>query len=233
MLGRLLLILVGCALIGASAVVLPLWVELPSARPVKAELAALSAKRGAEWVALDRVPRALQEAVVATEDARYYEHRGLDVLGTARASLANVRAGRLVQGGSTLSQQLGKRYLEREDRTVERKLLVLGMAFKLEWAYSKQDILEMYLNSVYFGPYAYGVGSAARVYFGKPVEALTLAESTLLAGLPQAPSLYDPVKGLERVKARQAVVIAAMTRAGYLTDEQARSVRTTRTALDR
>ena len=150
-----------------------------------------------------------------------------------RAGIANAQAGRPVQGGSTLSQQLAKRYLEREEPTVERKLVVLGMAAKLELAYSKADILEMYLNSVYFGPYAYGLGSAARVYFHKPVEELDLPESTLLAGLPQAPSLYDPINRLDRVKARQAVVIAAMARAGYLTDDQALALRSTQTVLDR
>jgi membrane peptidoglycan carboxypeptidase len=233
MLARIFPLLLGCALVVAAAVLVPPMRELPSARPAKADLLALARGNGAEWVTIDRVPQSLQDAIVATEDARFYEHRGLDILGTLRATLANLQAGRLVQGGSTLSQQLAKRYLEREDRTVERKLLVLGMAFKLELAYSKKDILEMYLNSIYFGPYAYGVGNAARVYFRKPVEALNLAESTLLAGLPQAPSLYDPLHRLERVKARQGVVITAMARAGYLTDDQASVARTTPTALDR
>jgi penicillin-binding protein 1A len=149
-----------------------------------------------------------------------------------RATLANLRAGRPVQGGSTISQQLAKRYLERTDRTAERKLLVLAMTAKLELHYDKADILEMYLNSIYFGPYAYGIGSAARVYFHKPVADLTLPESTLLAGLPQAPSLYDPIHQLARVKARQRVVIAAMARAGYLTPAEAEAAQTARTSLD-
>jgi membrane peptidoglycan carboxypeptidase len=233
MLSKLLPFLIGLALIAGLAVVVPLVRELPPAGPAKADLQALARSRGAEWVPLSRVPRALQEAIVATEDARFYDHRGLDLVGMLRAGLANLRAGRPVQGGSTLSQQLAKRYLEREEPTVERKLLVLGMAVKLELAYSKADILEMYLNSVYFGPYAYGVGSAARVYFRQPVDDLGLAECTLLAGLPQAPSIYDPLHRLDRVKARQAVVIAAMARAGYLTDEQAVAIRGTPTALDR
>jgi penicillin-binding protein 1A len=175
----------------------------------------------------------MQQAIVATEDARYYEHPGLDLLGMLRATAANVQAGHPVQGGSTLSQQLAKRYLNRDDRTLERKLLVLAMTAKLELTYDKPDILEMYLNSIYFGPYAYGIGSAARVYFHKAPADLSLAESTLLAGLPQAPSLYDPVNRLDRVKQRQAVVIAAMVRAGYLTPEQAPAIQATPTALDR
>jgi membrane peptidoglycan carboxypeptidase len=219
--------------VAALALLVPLLRELPSARPVKADLTELARTRGATWVPIDRVPQPLREAIIATEDSRFYEHRGVDLLGTARAIAANLRAGRLVQGGSTLSQQLAKLYLERYDISVERKLLVLGMAVKLELTYSKDEILEMYLNSVYFGPYAYGIGSAARVYFGKPVEALDLAESTLLAGLPQAPSLYDPIYQLDRVKVRQGVVIAAMTRAGYLTADQASAASTARTALDR
>lgn len=206
--------------------------EVPSAGPAKSELMAQARAQRAEWVPLNQVPASMQQAIVATEDARFYEHRGLDVLGMIRAMLANAQARRPVQGGSTISQQLAKRYLERTDPTAERKLLVLAMTAKLELRYDKADILETYLNSIYFGPYAYGIGSAARVYFRKPVADLTLAESTLLAGLPQAPSLYDPITQLGRVQARQAVVIAAMERAGYLTPQEAEAARTARTALD-
>ena len=195
MLGRLLLIVFLCALIGAAALVLPLWRELPPARPVKAELAALSAQRGAEWVALDRVPRALQEAMVATEDARFYEHRGLDVLGTARASLANVREGRWCREAARSASSSANAISSAKTGPSSGSCWWWEWRFKLEAAYNKQDILEMYLNSVYFGPYAYGIGSAARVYFGKPVEALTLAESTLLAGLPQAHRSTTQSKG--------------------------------------
>jgi penicillin-binding protein 1A len=225
-----LLVLLG--LLAAGIFLVPLAREPPSARPVKTELVELTRLRGGEWITLDQVPRELQEAIIATEDSRFYDHRGLDIWGSIRAVLANVRAGRPVQGGSTISQQLAKIYLEREDRTLERKLVVIGMALKLEWAYGKRDLLEMYVNSVYFGPYAYGVGRAARVYFHKPVSDLNLAESTVLAGLPQAPSIYDPINRLDRVKARQSVVIAAMTRAGYLTDDEANAVRRARTRLD-
>ncbi len=232
MLRGLAAILLAAGLLAVLGPGLALARAAPSAAPVRAELEAVARARGAEWVPLTEVPRALQEAIVATEDARFYEHRGIDVLGMARAAWANLRARRPVQGGSTITQQLAKLYLGRHDRTLERKLLVLALAVKLEHAYSKADILEMYLNSVYFGPYAYGIGSAARVYFQKPVRDLTLAESTLLAGLPQAPSLYDPLHQLDRVKARQAVVLAAMTREGYLTEAEAIQVRRARTALD-
>jgi membrane peptidoglycan carboxypeptidase len=225
--------LVGLTLLGGLAVAVPLVRELPGAGPAKSDLQDLARQRGGDWVPLGRIPTSVQAAIVATEDARFYDHRGLDLIGMARATIANLSAGHPVQGGSTLSQQLAKLYLAREEPTVERKLLVLAMAAKLELAYSKADILEMYLNSVYYGPYAYGIGSAARVYFRKPVEDLDLAESTLLAGLPQAPSIYDPLHRLDRVKARQAVVIAALTRAGYLTDAQAGELSRTPTTLDR
>lgn len=219
-------------LLGALVLGVSLVRELPSAGPVRAELQEQARARGAEWVPLAQVPRALREAVIATEDARFYEHQGLDLLGFVRATVANVEAGRPVQGGSTISQQLAKRYLGREEFTLHRKLLVMAMAVRLERSFGKDALLEMYLNSIYYGPYAYGVGNAARVYFRKPSSELNLAEATLLAGLPQAPSLYDPLHRLDRVKARQEVVIAAMTRQGYLTDEQARQVRVTPTALD-
>jgi penicillin-binding protein 1A len=230
---RLVPFLLAVGLLGGLAALAPVLQALPPAAPVKGELMGLARERGGEWVPLARIPRAVQQAVIATEDARFYEHRGLDVVGMARALLANLRAGRPVQGGSTLSQQLAKHYLEREDPTVERKLLVIGMAMKLELAYSKADILEMYLNSVYYGPYAYGIGSAARVYFKKAPADLNVAEATLLAGLPQAPSVYDPLRRLDRVKQRQAIVIGAMVRAGHLSEEQATTLRSARTALDR
>ncbi|HZR99346.1 MAG TPA: biosynthetic peptidoglycan transglycosylase [Chloroflexota bacterium] len=225
-------LLLAATLLGAIGGAAYLWHEAPPAGPVKRDLMAQASAQHAEWVPLARVPATVQQAIIATEDARFYEHRGLDLLGMLRATLANLRAGRPVQGGSTISQQLAKRYLERTDPTAERKLLVLAMTAKIELLYSKADILEMYLNSIYFGPYAYGIGSAARVYFHKPVADLTLAESTLLAGLPQAPSLYDPLHRLDRVKARQTVVIAAMERAGYLTPAEADAARRARTALD-
>jgi membrane peptidoglycan carboxypeptidase len=224
--------LLAAALFVALAGTIYLLREVPSAGPAKSELMAQASARHAEWVPLDQVSTSMQQAIIATEDARFYEHRGLDVLGTMRAMLANLRAGHPVQGGSTISQQLAKRYLERTDPTAERKLLVLAMTAKLELRYDKAEILEMYLNSIYFGPYAYGLGSAARVYFHKPATDLTLAESTLLAGLPQAPSVYDPLHDLRRVKTRQGVVIAAMVRTGYLTPGEAEAARTARTALD-
>jgi membrane peptidoglycan carboxypeptidase len=217
--------LLAAALFVALAGTIYLLREVPSAGPAKSELMAQASARHAEWVPLDQVSTSMQQAIIATEDARFYEHRGLDVLGTMRAMLANLRAG-------TISQQLAKRYLERTDPTAERKLLVLAMTAKLELRYDKAEILEMYLNSIYFGPYAYGLGSAARVYFHKPATDLTLAESTLLAGLPQAPSVYDPLHDLRRVKTRQGVVIAAMVRTGYLTPGEAEAARTARTALD-
>src|SRR5579883_899738 len=223
-------VLTGLATLAAGALLVR---ELPPAAQVRADLLEQARARGGQWVPLAQVPQVLRDAIVATEDARFYQHRGLDLLGVARAALANLEAGRPVQGGSTITQQLAKRYLGREDPTLHRKLLVMAMALKLELAYSKDELLEMYLNSVYFGPYAYGIGAAARVYFQKPVSALNLTEATLLAGLPQAPALSDPLHRLDRVKARQDVVLSAMTRHGFLTAEQARQARATPTALDR
>ena len=162
------------------------------------------------FVALPQIPKSLREAVIATEDARFYSHHGVDPTGIARAIYQNFRRRRIVEGGSTITQQLAKVLFLTPDKSLERKLKEALLAFLLERRYSKDRILELYLNQIYFGQGAFGVEAAARTFFGKPVGELTLSESALLAGLPKAPTTYSPFDHPEAAKRRRATVLARM-----------------------
>jgi penicillin-binding protein 1A len=176
---------------------------------------------------LARIPKSLKDAIIATEDRRFYSHWGVDPVGIARAVYQNYRRGRIVEGGSTITQQLTKVLFLTPDKSLERKLKEAVLAVELERRYSKTRILEMYLNQVYFGHGAYGVEAAARTYFGKSVSELTLQESALLAGLPRAPSSYSPFEHPDVARRRREVVLRRMVEFGVLKDaESARLAKT-------
>lgn len=179
-----------------------------------------------EPVQLADLPAHLPAAVLATEDRRFYDHFGLDPLGVARALVTNLRHGQVVQGGSTITQQLAKIAFLTSERTLKRKVQEALLALWLEANFSKAQILTLYLNRVYLGSGAYGVDAAARKYFSKPAAEVTLAEAALLAGLLKAPSYYAPTRSLERARERAGVVLAAMQDAGVLDAESARLART-------
>jgi penicillin-binding protein 1A len=183
---------------------------------------AVLAERGAahDYMPLDLLPAHVVGAVVATEDRRFYEHWGLDEAGLIRAFFANLRAGRFAQGGSTLTQQLAKNLFLSPERTLTRKLEELVLAIWLELKLSKHDILELYLNRVYFGAGAYGIEAAAQRYFDKSARELTLAEAALIAGLLKAPSKYSPVSSPGAARTRGRSVLAKMRAAGVITAEQ-------------
>ena len=147
-----------------------------------------------EAIDVGDLPPNVPRAVIAVEDRRFYDHGGVDVFGLARAMLANIRAGRIVQGGSTITQQLAKNLFLKPDRTLRRKVREVLLAFWLERKFTKDQILTLYLNRVYFGAGTYGVDAAARRYFGKPAKDLTLYEGAVLAGLLKAPSRYNPTR---------------------------------------
>ena len=174
------------------------------------------------FVPLAQIPKALREAIIATEDARFYSHYGVDPMGIARAVYQNFRRGRIVEGGSTITQQLAKVLFLTPDKSLERKLKEAVLALELERRYPKDRIIEMYLNQIYFGHGAFGVEAAARTFFGKSVTELSLAESTLLAGLPKAPSTYSPFEHPEAAKRRRATVLARMVDVGSLPAPQAK-----------
>ena len=166
---------------------------------------------------LPEIPKNLTQAVIATEDARFFEHPGLDIVGILRAAWTNIRhGGRKVQGASTITQQLARSLFLSSERTFDRKLRELILAYKMELVLTKEQILEMYLNQIYFGQGAYGVAAAAQSYFGKELPDLTLAEAAFLAGLPKSPNHYSPFKAYDRAKKRQEHVLFRMGEAGFI-----------------
>jgi len=177
-------------------------------------------------VPLAHIPKALQWATIATEDATFYQNPGMDARAILRAVWINVQGGEVLSGGSTITQQLARTLVfspnERRARTLRRKLRELFLAIRLTRHYSKDEILALYLNEIYYGNLAYGVEAAAQAYFGKSAQDLDLAECALLAGLPQAPALYNPLENLERAKERQALVLDLMVKQGYISEEDAR-----------
>lgn len=167
------------------------------------------------------VPRQLIDAVVAIEDERYWAHAGVDLQALARALIADLQAGSIAEGGSTITQQYLKNVVLTPDVTLDRKLTEAALAVRLEEGLSKEDILERYLNTVYFGDGAYGVGTAATHYFGKAAADLNLGEAALLAGLIQSPGSTDPYRNPDAALARRRVVLERMTRLGWITQEEA------------
>jgi len=184
------------------------------------ELIASLYRENRDTVPLDEIPAALQRAVIAIEDERFYQHRGVDVRGTARALWRNLLARELREGGSTITQQLARSVFLTQKRQFSRKLAEMMLAVEIERRLTKAEILERYLNQVYFGQGAYGVEMAARVYFGKRAKDLSLAESALLAGLIRAPNIYSPHQNPELAKARQRVVLERMMHLGHITPQQ-------------
>lgn len=175
------------------------------------------------FVPLARIPRQVQQAILDTEDANFYQHGAISLKGMARAALRNLRSAKLKEGGSTITQQLAKSLFLSPERTLSRKLKELQLAQEIERRYSKDKILEMYLNAIYFGSGAYGIEAAARTYFGKSVGQLTLTEAGLLAGLPKAPSAYSPFNDLKRAKQRRDYVLGRMAKEGHISGGQARA----------
>jgi len=174
------------------------------------------------FVPLAQIPQSLRDAIVATEDRRFYSHWGIDPIGIARAVVQNYRRGRIVEGGSTITQQLTKVLFLTPDKSLERKLKEAVLALELERRYSKDRILEMYLNQVYFGHGAYGVEAAARTYFGKSVSELNVREAALIAGLPRAPSSYSPFEHPQAAKLRRELVLRRMVEYGTIKDAEAK-----------
>ena len=174
---------------------------------------------------LDKLPKQVIQAFIAAEDRRFYQHHGVDYLGLMRAIGRNVSKGEMLEGGSTLTQQLARMVFLNQDRSLIRKIREAMLAQKLEREVSKDQILEKYLNMVYLGSEAYGVGDAAWVYFSKPVSELTLGESAMIAGLPPAPSDYSPIVNADVAKIRRNIVLERMEEQGFITADQASKAR--------
>ncbi|BAS28327.1 transglycosylase domain-containing protein [Limnochorda pilosa] len=171
-------------------------------------------------VTIDQVPQSLKDAVVAIEDRQFYNHHGVNVAAIVRAVVADLRAGAKVQGGSTITQQLAKNVFLTHDKTFTRKLREVLWAIQIERKYAKEEILEAYLNEIYWGPGIYGVQAASQFYFGKPVSELTLAESALLAGIIRNPGTYSPITRPEAAVSRRNLVLEVMAELGYITPRE-------------
>ena len=172
-------------------------------------------------VPVSRMPKQLIQAFVAAEDANFFKHKGIDIASIFRAAIKNIKAGGIVQGGSTITQQVAKSLLLTPERKFERKFKEAILAYRMEKRLSKEEILYLYLNQIFLGHGAYGVQAAAENYFDKDVEELSLAESSMLAGLPKAPSRYSPYSHYDRAKERQIYVLGRMVREGFITENEA------------
>ena len=182
-------------------------------------------KNISHYVTIDDMPNFLLQAVVSVEDTRFYKHKGFDIFGIARAVLVNVEAGEIQEGASTITQQTVKNLFLTSDKTFTRKAEELILSMNMEKDFDKDKILEIYLNVIYFGSDFYGIYDAAKGYFGKKPADLTIAECAMLAGLPNAPSLYSPYVDFHLAKKRQLVVIDAMEKMGVITKSEAENAR--------
>jgi penicillin-binding protein 1A len=171
-------------------------------------------------VAIGEVPDVLKTAILAAEDERFYEHAGIDYIGVLRAAYMNLVSGGRRQGASTITMQVARNFFLSSEKTLTRKLYEALLAFKIEHSLSKEQILELYVNQIYLGQRAYGFGAASQIYFGKALDKLSLAETAMLAGLPKAPSLYNPIANPQRAKQRQHYVLRRMAELGHITAAQ-------------
>ena len=171
-------------------------------------------------VTLDQIPPVMVKAFIATEDSRFYEHHGVDPVGIFRAASVALFSGHASQGASTITQQLARNFFLSPERTLTRKIKEVFLAIRIEQLLTKDEILELYLNKIYLGYRAYGVGAAAQVYFGKSVDELSLSEIAVIAGLPKAPSTFNPLYSLDRATSRRNVVLSRMLSENYITQAQ-------------
>src|SRR4030043_447049 len=174
-----------------------------------------------EVISLDRVPNHLIQAFVAGEDARFFQHKGLDYLAILRALFRNIFSGEFVQGGSTITQQVVKSLLLSPEKSFARKIREAILTYRIEKHLTKEEILFLYLNQIYLGHGAYGVAAAAESYFAKTIEDLNIAESAVLAGLPQAPSKYSPYHNPQQAKKRQVYILNRMVEEGFISSNEA------------
>ena len=232
-----LALLAGAAALGAGILVLVILLALPNLpsldvlteyqpkiplRVYSAE-GALIGEFGEErrsLISMAEVPETLKLAIISAEDERFYQHTGIDYLGVLRAAYSNLLAGGRRQGASTITMQVAKNFFLSSEKTLTRKLYEVLLAFKIEHSLTKDQILQLYINQIYLGQRAYGFGAAAQGYFGKSLEKLTLPEVAMLAGLPKAPSTYNPIANPQRAKQRQQYVLRRMRELEHITPEQ-------------
>lgn len=222
--------------IGASYAIYDLWARLPDVNvlneyrpPLPLRIYAKDGKLLAEYgeerrelVPIQGIPEKLRLALLSIEDADFYEHGGVDLAGIARAALVNLASGERSQGASTITMQVARTFFLNRTKSYGRKISEILLAYKLEQTFSKDKILELYMNQVYLGERAYGFAAAASVYFGKSLQDLSTAEAAMLAGLPKGPSIYNPVANLERATIRQQYILRRMRELGHIDEQEYR-----------
>lgn len=191
-------------------------------KPLEQRVAEQRAQPG--YTALEDLPETYLKAVIAVEDHRFYEHGGIDLLAMGRALWNDLRTWSFAEGGSTITQQLAKNLCFSQEKSIVRKVAEVFAAWDLERRYSKDEILELYVNSIYFGSGCYNVGSASETYFGKEPKDMTDSECTMLAGIPNAPSVYDPTANPDLALQRQRQVVERMVAEEFLTGGQAAAI---------
>jgi penicillin-binding protein 1A len=237
LIGRLVVAAAGLAAAGVAAVLIAVGIALAVAYPNLPDVTGLADYRpklplrvlaadgqligefGEErrnLLTIDQIPDVMKNAVLAIEDARFFEHSGVDYRGMVRAALANLREAKS-QGASTITMQVARNVYLSAEKSYTRKIYEVLLTFKLEHLLTKEQILEIYMNQIFLGQRAYGFASASQIYFGKPLQDVTIAEAALLAGLPQAPSAYNPVRNPKRAQARQRYIIDRMVENGFIT----------------
>lgn len=219
----LLLLVVGGVILGVYVKAgYDKYQEAIEAKPIATMVEEVEAKEN--YTKLEEVPKIYKDAVVAVEDHRFYLHRGIDFWAIIRAILTNLKKGDLVEGGSTISQQLCKNVYFTQERKLERKIAEVFLAVELEKTLEKDKILELYLNTSFYGNNCDTLKEASRLYFQKEPMELTDFEATMIAGIPNAPSLYNPIYSLTLAQQRQKQVLMAMNRYGYLSEEEEQAI---------
>lgn len=190
--------------------------------PLEEKIEEIKGKEG--YTKISELPQIYIEAIISVEDHRFYKHSGIDLIAIGRAIINDIKAMEFVEGGSTITQQIAKNEYFTQEKQLTRKVAEVFMAFELEKKYSKDEILEIYINTIYFGNGYYNVKDACKDYFGKTIDKMTKGECIMLAGIPNAPSVYNPKENLELAKQRQKQVADKMVEYGYLTEKEEKEI---------
>ena len=196
-----------------------MYKEAIEAVPLDEKMAEIKSKENYTYI--EELPQMYIQAVISVEDRRFYDHPGIDIIAIGRATINDIKAMSFVEGGSTITQQLAKNIYFTQEKKITRKIAEVFMAFEIEKAYEKDEILELYLNTSYFGDGYYGIEEACQGYLGKSSTEMTLADCTMMAGVPNAPSVYAPTVNPDLTRSRQEKVISDMQEYGYLSESDA------------
>ena len=225
---KLFKVLIFLLLVGISIALLfigngyNMYKEAIETMPLEEKVEKIRAKEN--YAEFSELPQMYVNAVISVEDKRFFKHNGIDVIAIGRAAINDIKAMSYVEGGSTITQQLAKNMYFTQEKIMERKIAEVFMAWKIEDNYFKEDIFELYVNSIYFGDGYYTVKEACRGYFNKELDEMTDYECILLAGIPNAPSVYAPTKNPDLAKQRQRQVMNKMIENGYLTEDEANEI---------